>query len=53
MEAVESFVELLAENPDKDFILREDFMPWENNIVVCLSERKKDWVQNLAFSKMI
>ena len=41
MEAVESFVEVLAENPDKDFILRGDFMSWENNIIVCLSERKK------------
>ena len=41
MEAVESFVEVLAENPDKDFILRGDFMSWENNIIVCLSEKKK------------
>ena len=49
MEAVESFVELLAENPDKDFILRGDFMSWENNIIVCLFERIKVWVQNLAF----
>ena len=40
MEAVESFVEVLAENPDKDFILRGDFMSWENNTIVCVSERK-------------
>ena len=38
MEAVESFVEILAQNPDKDFILGGDFMSWD--IIVCSSEKK-------------